>query len=71
MSIFATLIWHPVFAETLSGIVSVSFNPDGSLLATGDGQDLPVASGRWSTGFDMKGHAGWIWPSPSVPTAKR
>jgi len=51
-----------VFAESLSGILSVSFNPDGSLLATSDVDGkICLASGRWSTGFDIEGHAGWIW----------
>jgi hypothetical protein len=48
-----------VFAETLSSVVSVSFNPDGSLLATGDldgkiclwrvvdGQQLLTLQGSW------------------------
>jgi len=65
---FATLIWPPsVFAESLSGILSVSFNPDGSL----HGRWVPRNEGRWSTGFDIKGHAGWIWAVTFSPTETR
>jgi WD40 repeat protein len=52
-----------VFAETLSSVVSVGFNPDGSLLATGD-VDGKICLWRVVDGkqvLTLKGHAGWIW----------
>ncbi len=50
-----------VFAETLSGIVSVSLNPDGSLLATGD-VDGKLSLWRVIDSqqvLTLQGHSGW------------
>jgi WD40 repeat protein len=61
-----------VFAETLSGILSVSFNPDGSLLATGD-VDGKICLWRVVDGqqvLTLKGHAGWIWAVTFSPDGK-
>ncbi|WP_375467656.1 NB-ARC domain-containing protein [uncultured Nostoc sp.] len=52
-----------VFAETLGGIHSVTFSPDGQLLATGDTNNeirlYQVAGGKQLLSY--KGHTGWIW----------
>jgi WD40 repeat protein/transcriptional regulator with XRE-family HTH domain/DNA-binding transcriptional regulator GbsR (MarR family) len=52
-----------VFAETLTGVVAVAFNPDGKLLATGevDGKVRlwQVADGKQLLTFE--GHTGWVW----------
>ena len=52
-----------VFAETLSGVVSVAFSPDGKILATGDVNGRiclwQVADGKQLLTF--QGHTGWVW----------
>ena len=52
-----------VFAETLGGIHSVTFSPDGQLLATGDTNNeirlYQVAGGKQLLSYN--GHTGWIW----------
>ncbi|WP_199321945.1 NB-ARC domain-containing protein [Leptolyngbya sp. FACHB-321] len=61
-----------VFAETLSSVVSVSFNPDGSLLATGD-VDGKICLWRVVDGqqvVTLKGHTGWIWTVAFSPDGK-
>ncbi|WP_346294132.1 NB-ARC domain-containing protein [Sphaerothrix gracilis] len=61
-----------VFAETLSSVVSVSFNPDGSLLATGD-VDGKICLWRVSDNQQVlawKGHTGWIWSVSFSPDGK-
>ncbi|WP_404783137.1 NB-ARC domain-containing protein [Altericista sp. CCNU0014] len=61
-----------VFAETLSSVVSVSFNPDGSLLATGD-VDGKICLWRVVDGqqvLTLKGHTGWIWTVAFSPDGK-
>jgi WD40 repeat protein len=61
-----------VFAETLSGIVSVSFNPDGSLLATGDTEGKiclwRVVDGQQV--LTLKGHTSWVWAVTFSPDGK-
>jgi WD40 repeat protein len=61
-----------VFAETLSSVVSVSFNPDGSLLATGDVEGKiclwRVVDGKQV--LTLKGHTGWIWAVTFSPDGK-
>ena len=61
-----------VFAETLSSVMSVSFNPDGSLLATGD-TDGKICLWRVVDGkqvLTLKGHTGWIWAVAFSPDGK-
>jgi WD40 repeat protein len=61
-----------VFAETLSGVMSVSLNPDGSLLATGD-LDGKICLWRVIDGqqvLTLQGHAGWIWAVTFSPDGK-
>ncbi|MFN6513317.1 MAG: NB-ARC domain-containing protein [Nostoc sp. CreGUA01] len=52
-----------VFAETLGGIHSVTFSPNGQLLATGDTNNeirlYQVAGGKQL--LSCNGHTGWIW----------
>ncbi len=52
-----------VFAETLGSILSVSFSPEGSLLATGD-SDGEIRLWQVTTGKQVlacKGHTSWVW----------
>jgi WD40 repeat protein len=61
-----------VFAETLSGVVSASFNPSGSLLATGD-TDGKICLWRVADGqkvLTLQGHTGWIWAIIFSPDGK-
>ena len=61
-----------VFAETLSGVVSASFNPSGSLLATGD-TDGKICLWRVVDGqkvLTLQGHTGWIWAVIFSPDGK-
>ncbi|MBD2681747.1 MULTISPECIES: NB-ARC domain-containing protein [Nostoc] len=61
-----------VFAETLSSVMSVSFNPDGSLLAIGD-LDGKIYLWRVVDGqpvLTVQGHAGWIWAVTFSPDGK-
>ncbi|AFY91095.1 WD-40 repeat-containing protein (plasmid) [Chroococcidiopsis thermalis PCC 7203] len=61
-----------VFAEILSSVVSVSFNPDGSLLATGDTEGKiclwRVVDGQQV--LTLKGHTSWVWAVPFSPDGK-
>jgi len=58
-----------VFAETLGGIHSVAFSPDGKLLATGDTNGeirlYQVADGKQL--LTCKGHTGFVWPIAFSP----
>lgn len=51
------------FAQTLSSVLSVTFSPDGKLLATGDVDGLirlwQVEDGQPL--LTLKGHRGWVW----------
>ena len=61
-----------VFAETLSSVMSVSLNPDGSLLATGD-LDGKLCLWRVVDGqpvLTLQGHTGWIWAVTFSPDGK-
>ena len=61
-----------VFAEALSSVMSVSFNPDGSLLATGD-LDGKICLWQVVDGqqvLTLKGHDGWIWAVTFSPDGK-
>jgi WD40 repeat protein len=61
-----------VFAETLSSVMSVSFNPNGSLLATGD-LDGKICLWRVVDGkqvLTLQGHTGWIWAVTFSPDGK-
>ena len=61
-----------VFAETLSSVMSVSFNPDGSLLAIGD-LDGKICLWRVVNGqqaLTLEGHTGWIWAVTFSPDGK-
>ncbi|OUL31549.1 hypothetical protein BV372_20125 [Nostoc sp. T09] len=61
-----------VFTETLSSVVSVSFSPDGSLLATGD-LDGKICLWRVVDGqqvLTLQGHTGWIWAVTFSPDGK-
>ncbi|MEH2284097.1 MAG: NB-ARC domain-containing protein [Nostoc sp.] len=57
------------FAETLGGIHSVAFSPDGKFLATGDTNSevrlYQVADGKQLLTY--KGHTGFIWPITFSP----
>lgn len=51
------------FAESLSGVVSLAFSPDGTLLATGD---VDNAIHVWRMAdlqplLTLQGHTGWVW----------
>jgi hypothetical protein len=52
-----------IFTETLSGVLSVAFSPDGKLLATGDTDGetrlWQVADGKQL--FTFKEHTGWVF----------
>ncbi|MEH2108185.1 NB-ARC domain-containing protein [Nostoc sp.] len=52
-----------VFADTLGGMFSVAFSPNGKLIATGDTNGeihlYQVANGEQL--LTCKGHSGWIW----------
>jgi WD40 repeat protein/transcriptional regulator with XRE-family HTH domain len=51
------------FAESLSGVVSLAFSPDGLLLATGDVSGA-IRIWRVRDGqqiLDVKEHRGWVW----------
>ncbi|MEH2081553.1 MAG: NB-ARC domain-containing protein [Nostoc sp.] len=58
-----------VFAETLGGIHSVAFSPDGKFLATGDTSGeirlYQVADGKQL--LTVNGHTGFIWPVAFSP----
>ncbi|MDZ8086474.1 MAG: NB-ARC domain-containing protein [Nostoc sp. DedQUE12b] len=58
-----------VFVETLGGIHSVAFSPNGKLLATGDTSGeirlYQVADGKQL--LIVKGHTGFIWPVAFSP----
>ncbi|MEH2301277.1 MAG: NB-ARC domain-containing protein [Nostoc sp.] len=58
-----------VFVETLGGIHSVAFSPNGKLLATGDTNNeirlYQVVDGKQL--LTCKGHKGWIWPVTFSP----
>lgn len=61
-----------VFAETLSSVMSVSFSPDGSLLATGD-LDGNICLWRVADGqplLTLQAHTGWIWAVTFSPDGK-
>ncbi len=61
-----------VFAETLSSVMSVSFNPDGTLLAIGD-LDGKLCLWRVADGqpvLTLQGHGGWIWAVTFSPDGK-
>ncbi|MDZ8226554.1 NB-ARC domain-containing protein [Nostoc sp. ChiVER01] len=61
-----------VFAETLSSVMSVSLNPEGSLLATGD-LDGKICLWRVVDGqpiLTLQGHTGWIWAVTFSPDGK-
>jgi len=61
-----------VFAETLSSVMSVSLNPEGSLLATGD-LDGKLCLWRVVDGqpiLTLQGHDGWIWAVTFSPDGK-
>jgi WD40 repeat protein len=61
-----------VFAETLSSVMSVSFNPNGSLLATGD-LDGKICLWQVVDGqqvLTLKGHRDWIWSVTFSPDGK-
>ncbi|MBD2731696.1 pentapeptide repeat-containing protein [Nostoc sp. FACHB-892] len=61
-----------MFAETLSSVSSVSFNPDGSLLATGD-LEGKICLWRVVDGqqvLTLQGHTGWILAVTFSPDGK-
>lgn len=62
-----------VFAELFSGIITLAFSPDGTLLAIGDSrceaQIWEVASGKQL--MTLRGHQSWIWSLVFSPDAQR
>jgi WD40 repeat protein len=61
-----------VFAETLSSVMSISFSPDGSLLAICD-LDVKLCLWRVADGqpvLTLQGHDGWIWAIAFSPDGK-
>ncbi|HBB34353.1 MAG TPA: hypothetical protein DDZ80_16510 [Cyanobacteria bacterium UBA8803] len=68
----ASQISQTVFAETLGGVVSVTFTPDGQRLATSDTKgDIQI----WDTGTGKqlvrcRGHQHWTWAIAFSPDGK-
>src|SRR5579883_171501 len=60
-----------VFVETIGGIHSVAFSPDGKLLAMGDtNNDIRLYQvGDAKQLLICKGHKGWIWPIAFSPNS--
>ncbi|MBW4472579.1 MAG: hypothetical protein KME45_19735 [Stenomitos rutilans HA7619-LM2] len=61
-----------VFAELFSGVITLGFSPDGTLLATADSryeiQVWEVASGKHL--ITLRGHQSWIWSLVFSPRAQ-
>ncbi|WP_414584745.1 eIF2A-related protein [Scytonema sp. PCC 10023] len=61
-----------VFAQTLSSVLSVTFSPDGKLLATGDVDGIIRL---WQVTncqqlLTLKGHCGWVWAIAFSPDGR-